>query len=281
MREGSFLLVDGIRTHYFEAGVEHRGKRPSVLLLHSAEYGGAAEFSWEFNIEALARRFHVLAPDHLGFGLTDKIFDFNNQFQRRITHIRRFLEMTSAGPVHVIGSSMSGGLSLTVAARKQPDWPIASLVICSGGGESPNNNARKVINSYDGSREHMRRILEVMFIDPKWSKDETYLDRRQEMALLSGAWEATSAARFKAPFRGPSDRSERDNIDYAAIRVPALVMAGKLDTLRKPGYTGEFVPLMPKASLHVFERAGHMGNIECAGEFNERVLAFLDRQVTA
>jgi pimeloyl-ACP methyl ester carboxylesterase len=280
MREGSFLLVDGIRTHYFEAGVEHRGKRPSVLLLHSAEYGGAAEFSWEFNIEALGRRFHVLAPDHLGFGLTDKIFDFNNQFQRRITHIRRFLEMTSAGPVHVIGSSMSGGLSLTVAARKQPDWPIASLVVCSGGGESPNNDARKVINSYDGSREHMRRILEVMFVDPKWSKDETYLDRRQEMALLSGAWEATSAARFKAPFRGPSDRSERDNIDYRAIRVPSLIMAGKLDSLRKPGYTDEFVPLMPNATLHIFQRAGHMGNIECSAEFNERVLAFLDQQVT-
>jgi pimeloyl-ACP methyl ester carboxylesterase len=54
-------------------------------------------------------------------------------------------------------------------------------------------------------------------------------------------------------------------------------MAGKLDSLRKPGYTDEFVPLMPNATLHFFERAGHMGNIECAGEFNERVLAFLDR----
>jgi pimeloyl-ACP methyl ester carboxylesterase len=277
MREASFALVDGIRTHYFEAGTEHRGKRPSVLLLHSAEYGGAAEFSWEFNIPALAKRFHVLAPDHLGFGLTDKIFDFNGQFNRRIAHIRRFLELTSSGPVHVIGSSMSGGLSLTVAARKQPDWPIASLVICSGGGESPNNDARKVINNYDGSREHMRRILEVMFVDPKWPADEAYLDRRWEMALAPGAWEATSAARFKAPFRGPTDRSERDNIDYGAIRVPSLIMAGKLDSLRKPGYTDEFVPLMPNATLHVFERAGHMGNIECAAEFNERVLAFLDR----
>jgi len=55
MREGKYVDVDGIRTHYFEAGVEHRGKRPSVLLLHSAEYGGAAEFSWEFNAPALAR----------------------------------------------------------------------------------------------------------------------------------------------------------------------------------------------------------------------------------
>lgn len=281
MRQGRFLLVDGIRTHYLEAGAEHRGRRPSVLLLHSAEYGGAAEFSWEFNIDALARRYHVLAPDHLGFGLTDKIFDFNGQFDRRIAHIRRFLELTGVGPVHVIGSSMSGGMTLAVAARKEPDWPIASVVSCSGGGEAPNNEARKIINTYDGTREHMRRILQVIFADPKWPHDEAYLDRRWEMAQVPGAWEATSAARFKAPFREAGGRRERDNIDYRSIRVPVLIMAGKLDGLRKPGYTDDFVPLIPNASLHVFDRAGHMGNIECAGEFNERVLAFLDRQGTA
>ncbi len=281
MREGKFIAVDGMRTHYFEAGAEHRGKRPSVLLLHSAEYGGAAEFSWEFNLDALGRRYHVLAPDHLGFGLTDKVFDFNGQFDRRITHIRRFLEVMGVSPVHVMGSSMSGGMSLTVAARSQPDWPMASLVVCSGGGDAPDNEARKIINTYDGTREHMRRILQVMFVDPKWSNDEAYLDRRWEMAQVPGAWEATSAARFKAPFREAASRRERDSIDYRAIRVPALVMAGRQDPLREPGYTDAFVPLMPKASLHVFERAGHMGNIECAGEFNERVLAFLDQQGTA
>lgn len=275
MREGKYCLVDGIRTHYFEAGLDHKGKGPSVLLLHSAEYGAAAEFSWEFNIDALAARFHVLAPDHLGFGLTDKIFDFNGQFDRRIVHIRRFLEVMGVGLVHVIGSSMSGGMSFAVAARKEPDWPLASLVVCSGGGDAPDNEARRILNTYDGTREHMRRIVEVMFVDPKWPNDESYIARRWEMARLPGAWESTSAARFKAPFREPAGRRERDNIDYRAIRVPTLVLAGRLDPLRKPGYTDEFVPLIPQAELHVFERAAHMGNIECASEFNERVARFL------
>jgi 2-hydroxymuconate-semialdehyde hydrolase len=276
MRESKYCLLDGIRTHYFEEGLEHKGKRPSILLLHSAEYGGAAEFSWEFNIPALAERFHVIAPDHLGFGLTDKIFDFNGQFDRRIRHIRRFLEVMGVGAVHVVGSSMSGGMSLAVAARKEPDWPLASLVVCSGGGDAPDNEARKILNTYDGTREHMRRIVEVMFVDPKWPNDASYIERRWEMANLPGAWEATSAARFKAPFRGPSGRSERDNIDYRAIRVPTLVMAGRLDPLRKPGYADEFVPLIATAELHMFERAAHMGNIECAEEFNRRVLRFLN-----
>ncbi len=275
MREGSFVRVDGIRTHYLEAGREHRGRGPSLLLLHSAEYGGAAEFSWEFNLAALGARHHVLAPDHMGFGLTEKVFDFCGQFNRRIAHIRRFLEVMETGPVTVIASSMSGGMALTVAARRGPDWPMARLVVSSGGGEAPDNAARKILNSYDGTREHMRRILAVMFLDKKWAHDAEYVERRWQMSRLPGAWEATTAARFKAPFREPGGVSERNAIDYREIKVPVLVFAGRHDPLRKPGYWEDFVPLMPSAELHVFERAAHMGQIECAEEFNARVLGFL------
>ena len=274
--QGRTISIDDVTTHYFEAGVEHKGRKPSVLLLHSAEFGGCAETSWEHNMPVLAQRYHVLAPDHLGFGLTDKIFDFNGQFNKRITHIRRFIEAMCVDKVHVMGSSMSGGLCLTVAARKQPDWPLASVTCCSGGGDAPDNEARKILNTYDGSKEHMRRIVEVMFVDPKWAADEAYIERRWKWSRVPGAWEATAVARFKAPFPRDEDaRAERNAIDYGNIRVPALVIAGKLDPLRNPGYADGFVPKIPDARLHVFENAGHMGNIECADEFNALCLEFL------
>lgn len=278
MSASHFVMIDGVRTHYLESGAVHRGRRPSLLLLHSAEFGGAAELSWEFNIDVLGEHYHVVAPDHLGFGRTDKLFDFTGQFDRRIQHIARFIETLCLGPVHVMGSSMSGGLCLTVAARTKPDWPLVSVVCCSGGGDAPNNEARKTLNTYDGTREHMKRIIEVMFVDPKWAANEAYLDRRQEIATLPGAWEATSAARFKAPFRdGSGEKRERDSIDYGQISVPTLVMAGVHDTLRSPGYVDGFAPHIPDCEVHMFEKAGHMGNIECADEFNARVLAFLKK----
>ncbi len=272
MKEGSYVSVDGIRTHYFEAG---QGKAPTVLLLHSAEYGGAAEFSWEFNLPALAERFHVLAPDHLGFGLTDKVHDFNGQFDRRIQHIRRFLAVKGVTRCHVIGSSMSGGMTLAVAARETPDWPIIKLVCCSGGGDAPNNEARQILNGYDGTREHMRRIVQVMFRDPRWAADEGYITRRHEMSLVPGGWEATSAARFKAPFRAKEGPRERELIDYGKISVPALIMGGQHDPLREPGYADKLVARIPGAQLHMLDNASHMGNIERAEEFNRRVIAFL------
>jgi 2-hydroxymuconate-semialdehyde hydrolase len=271
--KGRFISVDGINTHYFEAG--ERGRGPSVLLLHSAEFGGAAELSWEFNLDAIAEHFHVVAPDHLGFGRTDKVFDFCGQFDKRIWHIRRFLEVMKIDEVYVIGSSMSGGLSLTVAAREKPDWPIRKVVTCSGGGFAPANEARNVLNSYDGTADHMRRIVEVMFIDQKWAKDAGYIARRQELATLPGAWEATAAARFKAPFRSKSGPSEREALDYARITMPCLVMAGAKDPLRLPGYAPELAAQIPGAKLHVFQNAAHMPNIECADEFNREIIKFL------
>ncbi len=273
--QGRTVSVDGVVTHYFEAGLEHKGKGPSVLLLHSAEFGGCAETSWEHNMPVLAQHYHVLAPDHLGFGLTDKIFDFNGQFNKRITHIRRFLEVMNVPRVHIMGSSMSGGLCLTVAAREKPDWPIVSVVCCSGGGDAPDNEARQILNSYDGSKDHMRRIVEVMFVDPKWAADDHYIERRWNWSRVPGAWEATAVARFKAPFPKADGKSERDAINYANIKVPTLVYAGKHDTLRAPGYTDGFVPKIAGAKLHVFDKAGHMGNIECADEFNRITLDFL------
>ena len=53
--ESNFVLVDGMRTHYLEGG---RGF--PVVLLHSGEFGGSAEASWEFTLPALSKHFHVI-----------------------------------------------------------------------------------------------------------------------------------------------------------------------------------------------------------------------------
>ena len=34
------------------------------------------------------------------------------------------------------------------------------------------------------------------------------------------------------------------------------------------------MPKIPNAQLHIFENAAHMGNVECADEFNAHTLAF-------
>ena len=65
MTRHEFAVVDGHRLFYREAG--HPGD-PTVVLLHGAP---ASSHMFRDLIPLLAGCYHVIAPDHLGFGLSD------------------------------------------------------------------------------------------------------------------------------------------------------------------------------------------------------------------
>ena len=147
--ESKFLNIDGMRTHFFEGG---RG--PHVVLLHSGEFGGCAELSWEFTAPALAEHFHVIAPDWLGFGESAKLFSFDDMRTLRVQHIAALLKTLCIERAHFVGNSMGGGMLAQVAAQDHPVWPIDKMILASSGGFAPVNEARQILNSYDGTREH-------------------------------------------------------------------------------------------------------------------------------
>src|SRR6476659_7471244 len=58
------IEVFGQKIRYLEAG-----SGPTVILLHGL---GVDSSTWAPTIPALAQRFHVYAPDQIGFGKSDK-----------------------------------------------------------------------------------------------------------------------------------------------------------------------------------------------------------------
>jgi pimeloyl-ACP methyl ester carboxylesterase len=272
--QSKFVDVDGIRTHYLEAG-----DGPTVVLLHSGEFGGAAEISWEHTIPALAKAgYRCVAPDWLGFGRTDKIYDFSGPRERPLAHMRRFLEVMKIDRADFIGNSMGGSMLVQVAARPPMRFPIRSMVLGPGGGGTPATDARKVLLAYDGSEGAMRALLKAMLYDPKFSEDDAYVARRQEFAHMPGAFECCSASRLRAPFREASPYfGSADQTPYENVAVPALIIAGANDPLREPGFAPKLAQRIAGAEVIVFERCGHCPNIEMPAEFNKAVVAFLDR----
>jgi pimeloyl-ACP methyl ester carboxylesterase len=91
---------------------------------------------------------------------------------------------------HFVGNSMGGTLLLQVVAKVPCPWPIDKAVIVSGGGNIPENAARETLNSYDGTLDHMRRIVETMFVNPAVRTDAAYIERRHLLSLEAGAWES-------------------------------------------------------------------------------------------
>lgn len=269
--ESRFIDVGGIRTHYLEAG-----EGPTVILLHSGEFGGCAELSWEHNIPALARRFHVVAPDWLGFGKTDKLYDFAQGHRRMLTHMVRFLETLGIAEADFIGNSMGGSFLCRVAASDQPIFPIRRMVLASGGGFAPDNPARRALLEYDCTRDAMRAILQAVFHDPAWAQDESYIERRHALTLEPGVWECAAAARFRSPAMAPpKEFGKADDTAYEKVSVPTLIVAGANDQLRLPGYADELHKRIVGSQLLVFDNCGHCPNIERADDFNTAVIDFL------
>ncbi len=272
--KSGYVVVDGIRTHYLEGGVG-----PTVAFMHSGEFGGCAELSWEFNIEAFADHFRVVAPDWLGFGRTDKLFDFAAGRARSLGHMRRFFEVMDITEADFVGNSMGGSNLARIAAARPVIFPIRSLVLASGGGYAPDSEARRKLLRYDGSDESMRELLDGMFFDKeKWVDNAAYRARRQEFAHLPGAWECAAAARFKAPFAEQKGQfGQPDTTPYENIAVPTLLVAGAEDQLRLPGYAHEVGAKIPDSEVIVYDNAAHCPHIERAEEFNAAAIAFLKK----
>jgi 2-hydroxymuconate-semialdehyde hydrolase len=261
------IHVNGIETHYLEAG-----EGPPVVLIHSGEFGASATLSWRYNIVALATRFHVYAPDMVGFGETEKLHHFTGASEFRIKHIRDFCAALGIERAHFVGSSYGGSLLLRVASDDQPAWPIDRIVVASGGGTVPVNVHRQVLLDYDGTKEHMRRILRVLFFAPLWWADR-FVDDWHRSSMVPGAWECAAAARLAPPGRAGVWRPEKP--DPSRVQQPTLVVAGADDLLREPGYADELAHALPSGQAHVFEKARHFAHIEHADAFNELVLDHL------
>lgn len=263
-----YVLVDGIRTHYLEGG-----EGPPLVLLHSGEFGASAELTWEFNIAELAERFHVVAPDWLGYGKTDKLFDFGNMWRARIRHITRFLEVMCIGKACFVGNSMGGTILLGHAAEAEREWDIDRMVIVSGGGHVPENEARQLLNTYDGTREHMKKIVHAIYMRDELHDDADFIERRYLSSLEPGAWECTAAVRFRAPFTPP--RGYGRSSGYDLVNVPTLILAGEKDNLRLPDYAKDLQAEVPGAELMVMPAAGHCPQIDRPEAFNTIVTDFL------
>lgn len=262
-----FVESCGIKTHYLEAG-----EGPPVVLLHSGEFGACAELSWEFNIGPLSRHFRVIAPDWLGFGQSSKVFSFDDMPGLRIRAIAELLHELDISRAHFVGNSMGGGLLARAAVGQPSPLPIGRMVLVGAGGVAPVNDARETLNGYDGSLEHMRRIVETLVRRPGLRDDPDYLDRRHRLSLIPGTWEATAAARMRMPGR---DAPAKGKTPFGNIAQPTLIIAGAHDPLRERGFGLALHKVIQGSDLEVFSDSGHCPQIDEPERFNRVVIDYL------
>jgi pimeloyl-ACP methyl ester carboxylesterase len=270
------VTIDGLVTGYLEAGTG-----PTVLLLHSGEFGADAELSWEYTVDALSGSFRVLAPEWLGYGDSAKVHDFEQGTGKLLSHMRRFCEELGIGPSPVVASSLGASMALSDASSSAPQLPASTIVAINGGGEVLRNPDVDALFEFDGSLEAMRRLVRALFVDDIWAQDDQYVRRRHARATQPGAWECVAAPRFHSPEALAGGRPARPKPDYSRIGVPTLIVAGAQDKIKPSGWAEPLAAAIPDCRVADIEGCGHLPHIERAQEVNRIILEHVEEHLSS
>ena len=116
------LQRNGLRWHVVVAGPQDAYP---VLLLHCWTGNWSL---WQTTMERLAGKFRFIAPDHLGFGQSDKPRGDHYQIVQQAERAKFILESFGYARAHVVGHSMGGQIALTLAAQ-YPDMVTRLVVV--------------------------------------------------------------------------------------------------------------------------------------------------------
>ena len=274
-------MAGGIRTRYFEAG-----DGPVVILLHGSSLAIDAWSTWHATIPAIATDFRVLAPDLVGFGLSDVPSDGKHvsRLERR-HHVSAFIEALGITQCALVGHS-EGGFIAAMLALEKPEL-VTTVVVVSSGATAPRLGG-------DGDRAWQAAAASAYNVLDGCETEESFLRTNAQLSTKNPpefveilrknyrlACEAGQLDRFKEAARIRSDS------EYTQVQEDYLLP--HLHTLRARlfiAWSGcdETVPVArgiklleraPHADMHIFAHAAHMVMVDRPREFNKIIRAWL------
>lgn len=264
---GTTIDVAGIATN-----VHVHGDGPPVLLLHGSGPGVTAWANWRLTIPVLARRFHVIAPDIVGFGFTQRPEDVTYDLDTWTSHAIGVLDALGIERAHVVGNSFGGSLALSLAIR-HPDRVDRLVLMGSVGVPFAITPGLDAVWGYEPSVEAMEGLLHLFAYDRALiGPDLARL--RYEASVRPGVHEAYRAM-FPAPRQRALDAMTHPLGAIAAISAPTLVVHGRDDLVIPLQNAIDLLGLIDDAQLHVFGRCGHWTQLEHAAAFTALVTGFL------
>jgi pimeloyl-ACP methyl ester carboxylesterase len=253
-----------------------------LVLIHGHNAAASAyEFRRQFH--ALAEHYHVVAPDLLGYGLSERPpIDYNAGMY--IELIRDLLREVVRAPAIVVASSLSGAHAIQVAAD-DPEW-ITHLVLIGPTGlthltnpSGPGLVVTSVLRSPVlgetlfhalASRAGIRGFLQRQtYADPA-AVDDDLVEMNYQTAHQPGARYAPAAFVGGALAHDVHDAWPR-------VGQPVLLVWGADASITPVGDAATFLALNPGAELETIARSGLVPHDEQAAEFTRIVLAWLDR----
>jgi len=254
------VMAGSVNTAYLSAGMGF-----PVICLHG---GGAGAVTWYPSIGPLSKKFHVIVPDIVGYGESDKP-DATYDRAYFCTWLKHFLESLEISKAHIMGLSQGGAIALQFAIDS-PGTIDKLILVDSGalGSKSPLLSILGMVwlNTLPSSTAN-RFYSRYLLFNPE-NRDVNHGLYSVEVLKRKGGKKAFSQGRGSAVSALPE-------ADLCKIQNKTLVIWGENDRLFPVKYGAKAVKTMPNAKLLSIKNAGHLPLMDQPAVFNQAVADFL------
>jgi 2-hydroxy-6-oxo-octa-2,4-dienoate hydrolase len=264
---GKTIDAGGVKTNYLEAG-----SGPTVILIHGSGPGVTAYANWRLVVPALAQDFHVIAPDLVGFGFTDRPADVNYDVQTWADQVVALMDELGIRQASLVGNSFGGAIAMRIATQ-HGDRVERLVLMGSMGVDFDLTPGLDRVWGYTPSFENMRKVLDVFAYSRELVPDE--LAEVRYRASMQPGFQESFAAMFPAPRQRSVDAMRTPEDQIKLIPHKTLVVHGREDQVIPVDTSLKLFRLIENADLHVFSHCGHWVQIERSADFNRIVRDFL------
>jgi len=285
-----FVEIGSLRIHH-----THGGRGSPVVFVHGL--GSSGYIEWRNNLEVVAARHRVFAPDLPGYGRSDKPrARYTIPYFARF--VGRYMEERGLRSAALVGTSLGGRIALEVAldqprlVRKlvlvntlglgrpkvRATQMAYGLVSLPRVGEAVMNLTRDALRWAPPRfiRRFAGRSIGVS-ADLERTMDDAYLANMREMYAADGfhaAYLSTvrSLINPRALFGGQHDVTRRLN----ELKIPVQLIWGADDPLFPLAHAERANSMIERCKLTVINGAGHTPQAERPDEFNRVLHHFLD-----
>jgi pimeloyl-ACP methyl ester carboxylesterase len=275
-----FSGVDGITlvADEWNRGAQASAGRPAILMLHG---GGQNRFSWKNTGQILADRgYHVVAIDARGHGDSDRAPDADYAIETLTADIMRVLAAIGR-PVVLIGASM-GGLTGILAADCAGSEKVTRLILVDVVPRFEKTGSARIrdfmFSGIDGFDSLDQAADAVAAYLPHRTKPQSPEGLKKNLRLRDGRWYwHWDPAFMTKPGDDPELRTEKFEQAAVDLKIPILLIRGKLSDVVSPEGVRHFLAEVPNAEFVELSDAGHTAAGDDNDAFSAAVVSFVSR----
>ncbi|OBF69576.1 alpha/beta hydrolase [Mycobacterium sp. 852002-51971_SCH5477799-a] len=282
-----YATVDGHRIFYREAGDP---AAPAVVLLHGFP---TSSYMFRHLIPALADKYHAIAPDHLGFGLSDapSVDEFDYTFDALTGLTAGLLGTLGVDRYAMYVQDYGAPIGWRLALRDPA--AITAIISQNGNGYDAGfvESFWKVVQAYQQEQTPATEapVRQFLTLDAtRWQyvtgvADETLVDPdswHHDYALLARPGNDLVQLKLFRDYATNAPLYPRLHEYFRASRVPLLAVWGRGDEIFGPAGAEAFADDLPDAEIHLLD-GGHFLLESACDAVAQLIRGFLAKRVTA